>query len=95
MGVASFVPERNRALPGWKQYRLRGMAVHPAHQAKGIGGKLLGAGLAQLHGKHIDLVWCNAREAARAFYLKAGFSAHDGPFIIEGIGVHHLMSKRL
>lgn len=95
VAVASFLPEPNDALRGWKQYRLRGMAVHPTQQSKGIGGKLLGFGVAQLHSMGIDLLWCNAREAAAAFYAREGFTMHNGPFLIEGIGVHHLMFKRL
>ncbi len=93
--VATFIKERNEQLRGWKQYRLRGMAVHPTSQGHGLGTKLLLFGLEHLRAVNADLLWCNARENALAFYSKAGFTLQGNPFLIEGIGIHHLMYLRL
>ena len=37
IGIGSFYAEKNDALKGWKQYRLRGMAIHPDFRAQGAG----------------------------------------------------------
>lgn len=95
VGVGTFIAEMHAALNGAKQYRLRGMAVHPEHRSRGIGGMILGFGIAQLRNGSADLVWCNARGTALPFYEKAGFSTVGLPFTIEGIGIHHLMYKRI
>lgn len=95
IAVVSFLRERNELLKGWKQYRLRGMATHPDHQREGAGAALLQFGLDHLRTLKADLVWCNAREGAKAFYAKAGFLEEGEPFEIEAIGVHQLMYLRL
>lgn len=94
ISVASFIRERNELLLGWKQYRLRGMATHPEFQGQGTGTKLLRSGLDHLRTLKVDLVWCNAREGAKAFYGQGGFLPEGVPFEIQGIGVHQLMFLR-
>lgn len=93
--IASFLKERNDRLRGWAQYRLRGMAVPPSHQRHGFGRRVLLFGLEHARHMKADLVWCNAREGAVAFYARAGFVAEGAPFAIEGIGLHQLMYLRL
>lgn len=95
VGIGTFILEQHAGLPGAKHYRLRGMAVHPGYRSKGIGGMILGFGIDQLRHEEADLVWCNARDMASGFYAKAGFSTVGLPFTIEGIGIHHLMYKRI
>lgn len=94
IAVVSFIRERNELLRGWKQFRLRGMATHPEFQGQGAGGKLLHFGIDHLHTLKADLVWCNAREGATAFYGQEGFQREGVPFEIEGLGVHQLMFLR-
>lgn len=95
LAVASFQKERHERLLGWKQFRIRGMATHPDHQGKGIGTQLLRFGLDHLRAMKADLVWCNARSGALRLYAKEGFAEEGGPFVLEGIGEHYLMYKRL
>ncbi|MBK9059287.1 MAG: GNAT family N-acetyltransferase [Flavobacteriales bacterium] len=95
ISVVTFIRERNELLRGWKQYRLRGMATHPEFQGQGAGTKLLHFGIDHLRTLKADLVWCNARESAKAFYGKEGFLPEGAQFDIEGIGVHQLMLLRL
>ena len=52
-------------------------------------------GIDHLRTLKADLVWCNARESAKAFYGKEGFLPEGAQFDIEGIGVHQLMLLRL
>lgn len=95
IGIGSFYGEKNDALKGWKQYRLRGMATHPEFRGQGAGAKLIRFAIEHLRAQRGDLLWCNARENAKVFYEKLGFSTHGEPFSIEGIGEHFVMQRRL
>lgn len=95
ISVVSFVREHCVQLPGSHQYRLRGMATAQEHRGKGMGAALLRSGLEHLHHLKADLVWCNAREAALGFYEREGFTSQGAAFLIEGIGLHHLMFRQL
>lgn len=95
IGVASFYPERHEDLKGWKQYRLRGMAAHPDFQDQGVGQRLLDFGIQHVRQQRGDLLWCNAREKAKAFYERQGFQVHGEAFPMGDIGPHYLMAKRL
>jgi predicted GNAT family N-acyltransferase len=94
VAVASFMQEKHAELRGWKQYRLRGMATLPAFQGMGAGSALVRFGLDHLRGKQVDLVWCHAREKAVGFYTGLGFMEQGAPFLVDGIGMHHLMYLR-
>lgn len=95
IGVASFYPEKQETVLGWKQYRLRGMASHPDLRGQGVGRRLLEFAVDHLSGKHVDVLWCNARAAARVFYERQGFRSIGDPFEIGDIGPHYLMYKPL
>ncbi len=76
-------------------WRLRGMAVLPPYQSKGIGKRLLEKALTDVsdvsNSSPHTLVWCNARESAVGFYQQAGFAIHGARFDIPAIGPHFLM----
>lgn len=95
VSVASFMAERNDALLGWRQYRIRGMATHPDFQGNGVGRSIVLFGLDHLRGMKVDLAWCNAREKVTGFYAGLGFSTQGEKFMVEGIGMHQLMYVRL
>lgn len=95
IGVGSFYPEAHPALTGWKQYRLRGMASHPDFQGQGAGGRLLRFAMEHLSAQHADVLWCNARVKAVAFYEREGFMREGPLFDISGIGGHYLMHLKL
>lgn len=95
IGIGSFYAERNDALKGWKQYRLRGMAIHPEFQGQGGGTKLIRFALDHLRAQRGDLLWCFARENALGFYERLGFIPHGEPFHVDGIGLHQVMYRRL
>lgn len=94
IGVASFYRERHEELMGWKQYRLRGMATHPDLQGQGVGKRMLRFALEHLRAQQADLLWCNAREGAAAFYERLGFRIHGPLFDIPGVGPHYIMHIR-
>jgi ribosomal protein S18 acetylase RimI-like enzyme len=95
IGVGSFYAEKNDALRGWKQYRLRGMAMHPEFRGQGAGAKLMRFALEHLRAQRADLLWCNARESAKGFYTKLGFAIQGDAFSVEGLGEHFVMHHRL
>lgn len=86
--VPSHNTEGKKNLPEKKHWRLRGMAVAPACQGRGIGRQLLLAAIASLQKHSAGLLWCNARQSAVPFYTKLGFVALGETFEIEGIGPH-------
>ena len=78
-------------LPTWQ---LRGMAVHPDFQRRGVGRRLL-EGLDALlarDGQTLRL-WCNAREPAVGFYRGMGWTVFSERFHIETAGPHFKMSR--
>jgi GNAT superfamily N-acetyltransferase len=76
-------------------WRLRGMATTPEMRRKGCGAALVRACLAHVAANGGDLVWCNARTSASAFYAALGFVAQGGEFELPGIGPHYVMMKRV
>lgn len=93
--VASFFPQHTDRLDEKLQYRLRGMGTVPEYRGKGIGAAVLKKGEAIAQERGYDLVWCNARTTASAYYVKQGYTAFDDEFEIEGIGPHYVMWKAL
>lgn len=67
--------------------QLRGMAVAPEHQGKGLGAQLL-VGITEAVSQPM---WCNARASALPFYEKQGWTPVGETFEIEGIGPHSRM----
>lgn len=78
VGVVSFFEEVEN------NWRIRGMAVDPAYQKRGIGRKLVLTGCKEL--QNATLIWCNSRISAIAFYEKLGFVQKSDVLNIEGHG---------
>lgn len=96
LGIASFsielMPYQNET---GLMYRLRGMAVSPHHQNKGIGKALLAFGIEELKKKQALYVWCNARTSAKYFYESFHFETFSEEFDIPEIGPHYRMRLKL
>lgn len=95
VAVGSFYKERHETVLGHFQWRLRGMAVLPDYRGQGVGAELIAFALDELKAKRADVVWCQARESAVGFYTKLGFATKGEPFVLEGVGAHFIMHKRL
>ncbi|MCF7560551.1 GNAT family N-acetyltransferase [Sabulilitoribacter multivorans] len=95
VGICSFFKNNSAQIPYENQYQLRGMAVLQKFQGKGIGNIILNYGEKLLKNMSIDIVWCNAREAAVNFYKKNGYQIIGDAFNIKDIGIHHAMFKKL
>ncbi len=81
--------------PAWQ---LRGMAVAPSHQNRGIGGQLLAAAEQSVAGATSEVprqMWCNARVPAVRFYQRAGWEIVSEEFEIPHSGPHFKMTRRV
>ena len=87
LGVASFTRAGTRV-------RLRGMAVEPAAQGRGVGRFMMEAALERLRGEGAEVLWAHARDTAIGFYERFGMTVvGDG---LDEIDIpHHLMVLEL
>ena len=76
-------------------FQLRGMAVVPDLQSRGIGKSLIAFLEQDLNGNPIRQLWCNARVPAADFYKKLGWQVVSDVFEIPTAGPHVRMTKRL
>ncbi|WP_420861281.1 GNAT family N-acetyltransferase [Algirhabdus cladophorae] len=81
VGVGSFYTDGAGA-------RLRKLAVEPSCQGKGIGGQLVQTGAAHLRENGIEVLWCDARQTALAFYRGLGFTIDPEAFTKSGLPYH-------
>jgi len=79
--------------PAWQ---LRGMAVEPQYQRRGIGTLLLEAIERTVRAEpHSLQLWCNARTPAIEFYRRHGWQRVGQEFVIPTAGPHYRMYKLL
>jgi ribosomal protein S18 acetylase RimI-like enzyme len=67
------------------------MATRRDLQGQGIGSKVIAAVVDHVAGQGGDLIWCNARVGAIAFYNKAGFENWGDEFVLPNVGPHVVM----
>jgi len=72
-------------------WRLRGMATREDLQGRGIGSMVLKVALDHVAAEGGDLLWCNARVGAVAFYERAGFSTFGDEWVLPTVGPHVVM----
>jgi ribosomal protein S18 acetylase RimI-like enzyme len=92
LGIASYYHDPHPLTPSPSDWRLRGMAVEPALQGKGLGSILIQAGIKHIREQGGQRLWCNARVSAQGFYEKLGFTAEGDVFENVPIGPHYVMS---
>lgn len=73
--------------------QLRGMAILPEFQKKGI-GKLLIQEVEKIYANK-KIIWCNARDYAIGFYKSLGFVTFGEKFYIKNVCNHFVMYKYL
>lgn len=91
VAVASWYPEATDLRPSRAPYRLRGMAVDPTHQGRGVGRLVFQAGVAALKARNADLLWANARDDALGFYGRLGMTVTGDGFLTAGGLSHHVV----
>lgn len=92
-GIASFM--RTEASSDGERYQLRGMAVDADFHGRGLGRVLMEDAERRLKARGAVQIWCNAREAAKGFYLGLGYRVEGAPFEVDQIGSHFVMRKNL
>jgi GNAT superfamily N-acetyltransferase len=76
--------------------QLRGMATDPAYRGRGLGDRLLGAGVERCRSAGASIVWARARDTALDFYTRRGFVAVGDGFVDETTGLpHHVVVRDL
>jgi predicted GNAT family N-acyltransferase len=95
LAVATLLDSPHPERAAVRACQVRGMASHPSVRGAGFGSAALAACVAEARARGAALVWCNAREAALAFYLRAGFVVTGERFEIAGIGPHLRMHLEL
>lgn len=93
VAIASVMREACPQIPCVKAWRIRGMASAPHVRGRGIGSMLLARCESHARERGGQLLWCNARVGARAFYERGGLRVHGDRFEIPPIGRHYLMYK--
>lgn len=91
VAVASFSPEPTPLRPGRRAVRLRGMAVEPAHQRRGVGRLLLAEAVRRLQGDGVEVLWGNGRDSALGFYRRFGLEVVGEGFRNEAGIPHHVV----
>src|SRR5207245_1459574 len=76
-------------------WQVRGMAVDPAVQGRGVGRLLLDGGVARARGAGVSRLWAHGRDSALGFYQRLGWSV-VGDGYVTAIGLpHHLIELEL
>ena len=93
LGVSVLLPD---PFPDDKSlaWRIRGMAVYPDHQGRGLGKKLLQACIDYAESSEVPGIWCNARTSATKFYSAFGFEVSGDEFDMPGAGPHVVMIRK-
>ena len=91
IGVASIHPEPLAGFDSKKSWRLRGMAVDPNFQGRGIGRQILDECLRFVKQFDAEILWCNGRTTALRFYQSYGFEIVGEEFEVPESGAHFVM----
>ncbi len=89
VAVATACPVPTPWREGRRAAQLRGMAVEPARQGRGVGRLLLDAAVARLVTAGIEVLWANARDSALGFYETYGMSVVGEGFLTADTGLPH------
>ena len=76
-------------------FQLRGLFVDKEFQHNGIGKTIVNFVENRLRDSGVNYLWMNARESAVLFYLKLNYSNSKISYVINEIGLHYLMYKKV
>jgi GNAT superfamily N-acetyltransferase len=95
VGIATVSPEACPATPERPGWRLRGMAALPEVQRRGYGAALIAACVEHMRRHGGEVLWCNGRTSAMAFYTALGFAAYGDVFESPGTGPHYVFWREV
>jgi GNAT superfamily N-acetyltransferase len=95
VGIATVFREPPPGEIAARAWRLRGMAVVPEMQGRGIGRALIEFCVAHVRARDGDALWCKGRTSARAFYESLGFRATGAEFDVPVSGAHFIFRRHL
>lgn len=96
VATSTWLRRDHSARPGAVAYQLRGMATAVDQQSRGLGARLVHAGLERLAAEGVDLVWANARDVALAFYQRLGFTVEGDGFVEKVTQLpHHVVVREI
>ena len=76
-------------------FQLRGLFVDKEFQHNGIGKTIVNFVENRLRDSGVNYLWMNARESAVLFYLKLNYTNSKISYLINEIGLHYLIYKKL
>jgi len=94
VAVSTWMHRPDPVDPAVQATQLRGMATDPALEGRGLGSRLLEAGIERCRARDDEVVWANARVTAVGFYERAGFSVVGAEFETAATGLPHRMVRR-
>lgn len=89
VGCASVMVEPHDGIA----HRLRGMAVDPAWQGRGVGTRVLRRIEDELRRRGADAMWCKARVPAVGFYERQGWRCVGEAYDVPPHGPHRTMVR--
>ena len=95
IGIATVFRDAPPGETNPRAWRLRGMAVLPEMQGRGIGHALVEFCVTHVRTHDGDLLWCNGRTSARAFYESLGFRATGAEFDLPVSGAHFVFRREI
>ncbi len=81
VGAVSQFPENTPLAAGRRAEHLRGMAVDPAWQGRGVGRALMRAVADLARARGAEVLWANGRDTALGFYTNIGFRVTGDGFV--------------
>ncbi len=89
VAVATFLSRPCPGRPGLAGVQLRGMAVEPAHQGRGVGRVLVTAAIERLRAQGAGVLWAKARDQSLGFYERDGLHIEGDGYITADTGLPH------
>ena len=89
VGIGSFFEDPCPHRPGVAAWRLRGMAVAPEAQGRGVGTALLETAVRRFRGEGVDVLWAHGRDAALGFYERHGWAVLGDGYVTDETRLPH------
>jgi len=89
VAVATLLPRPTPWRERARAVQLRGMAVDPTWQGRGVGRRLLEHAMDRLRAQGYTVLWANARDTAIPFYERLGLEVVGEGFLTEDTRLPH------